>query len=168
MRLLPGRQPTPPFLELVTAAQLVWSAIEGMRQSCSDEKRRALFRAGDRLGAVLRKTGEHLVPANVQQQADAVVRCVSEYLCVDAWVILGRSKVQDVVAARDLLIYLLREDIGLGPQEIGRQVRRDHSSVLSSLRRTGHRARNAGLAEPQGAAEVRVMLADVCFRAKGA
>lgn len=138
MRLLPRRQPTPPFLELVTAAQVAWSAIEGMRRSCSDEKRRALFRASDRLGVTLGKMGEHRseLPANVQEKVDAVVRAVSEYSCLDASVILGRSRVEDVVAARDLVIYLLREDLGLGPVAIGRQVDRDHSSVLTSFRRT--------------------------------
>jgi len=165
---LPRRQPSPPYLELVRAAQAAFVAIEGMRRSCSDQKRRVLFLAGVRLGVALGSLNEHrtVLPADVQQKVDAVLAAASQYFSIDRPVILSRSRVAYVVAARDLVIYLLHHELRLGPAEIGRQLGRDHSSVLTALERTERRARADGLGEPQGCAEVRALL-EAGLRSKG-
>ena len=138
LRLVPYRR-TAPSDELVGAARAAFSAIGAMRRSCSDRKRRDLFDAGERLGVALGKLSPspkaRSLPRNLQERVDATIVAVAEYALLELPLILGASREHDVVDARDLLIYLLCHDVRLGPQAIGRQVNRDHSSVLTSLRR---------------------------------
>lgn len=137
LRLLPDRRA--PSEELAAAAVDVLSAINGMRGACSDRKRRHLFAAGERLGVALGKLAPspkiRALPRNIQERVDATIVAIAEYALLEVSVVLGSSRERDVVDARDLLIYMLRHDLRLGPQAIGRQVNRDHSSVLTSLKR---------------------------------
>jgi hypothetical protein len=141
LRLVPERRTASD--ELVSAARAAYSAIGAIRRSSSDGKRRDLFDAGDRLGVALGELPPsqraRSLPRDVQEKVDAVLVAAAEYSLLGIADILGPCRAADVVDARDLVIYMLQE-VGLRPQSIGRQVNKDHSSVLTSLKRGERKA----------------------------
>lgn len=56
-------------------------------------------------------------------------------------VITGAAQTRDIAAARHEAMYRMREEAGMSCTAIGRKLNRDHTSVLSGIRR--HEERNA-------------------------
>jgi len=59
-----------------------------------------------------------------------VLAGVEAYLGVSREALLGRSRVQHIARARQVAMFLLREEAGLSSPEVGRLLNRDHSTVL--------------------------------------
>lgn len=64
-----------------------------------------------------------------------IVQCVSERLSVSPDRIIGRSRVARIIYAKHLSIYLLQIIGGYSTPQIGKVFDRDHTTVLSSLRK---------------------------------
>ncbi len=63
-----------------------------------------------------------------------VINAVSEYYSLGKRSLLGESRVQTVVRPRQVLMYLLRNDLNLPLQEVGRLVGgRDHTTVIHAV-----------------------------------
>ena len=61
---------------------------------------------------------------------------VARHLKVDPVIIRGKSRGGKIVSARQMAMYLLREELGVSLAEIGRLLGgRDHSTVLHSCNR---------------------------------
>jgi chromosomal replication initiator protein len=80
-----------------------------------------------------------------------VLQAICEYYGVSRLMLLGKSREMTVAQARQVAMYLLREDAGLTAAQVGQELCRDHSTVLH-----GH-ARIAG-ALAQGDALMTVVL----------
>src|SRR5205823_4199650 len=63
-------------------------------------------------------------------QIDTVLQAICDYYGVPRPVLLGKSREMTVAQARQVAMYLLREDAGLSATQIGQQLSRDHSTVL--------------------------------------
>jgi chromosomal replication initiator protein len=84
-------------------------------------------------------------------QIEAVLQAICEYYGVSRAMLLGKSREMTVAQARQVAMYLLREDASLTAAQVGQELCRDHSTVLH-----GH-ARIAG-ALAQGDALMTVVL----------
>ena len=89
-------------------------------------------------------------------QIDTVLQAICDYYGVSRPMLLGKSRELTVAQARQVAMYLLREDAGLTASQIGQELGRDHSTVLH-----GH-ARIAG-ALAQGDAIMTVVLDGICL-----
>lgn len=78
---------------------------------------------------------------DVDAESGTVILAVSEEMGVDVDDILGRSRLAEVVEARQLVAYLLGIDYGLDAAVIGRVLDRDRSTVLHSIQKTRRRLR---------------------------
>ena len=63
-------------------------------------------------------------------QVEAVLAAVSDYYGLPRQVLLGKSREMTVAQARQVAMYLLREDAGLTATQVGQEIGRDHSTVL--------------------------------------
>ena len=65
----------------------------------------------------------------------AVIKAASDYYGIPTDAILGRGRYSEVLRARFSIYYVLRERDGMSTPQIGKRLNRDHSTVLSGLRR---------------------------------
>ena len=64
---------------------------------------------------------------------DEIIDAVSQYFNVPTEALQGPRGKKDVALARQVAMYLLREEAGLGPTQIGRLLGgRDHSTVIKN------------------------------------
>jgi chromosomal replication initiator protein len=63
-------------------------------------------------------------------QVEAVLQAICDYYGVSRPMLLGKSRELTVAQARQVAMYLLREDAGLTATQIGQELGRDHSTVL--------------------------------------
>lgn len=63
-------------------------------------------------------------------QVDAVVQAICDYYGLPRQVLLGKSREMTVAQARQVAMFLLREDAGLTATQVGQELGRDHSTVL--------------------------------------
>jgi chromosomal replication initiation ATPase DnaA len=61
---------------------------------------------------------------------EAVLQAICDYYGVTRPMLLGKSRELTVAQARQVAMYLLREDAGLTANQIGQELGRDHSTVL--------------------------------------
>ncbi len=61
---------------------------------------------------------------------DAVLQAVCDYYGLQRTVLLGKSREMTVAQARQVAMFLLREDAGLTATQVGQELGRDHSTVL--------------------------------------
>lgn len=65
---------------------------------------------------------------------DRVIDAVSSYYSINKKVLMGHHKARIIVRPRQLLMYILRKDLGLPLQEVGRLIGgRDHSTVMHAV-----------------------------------
>ncbi len=64
-----------------------------------------------------------------------IQRAVAEHYRLPRRVILARDMSPSAVRARQIGMFLARTMLGKGPTEIGRRFNRDHSTVMSNIRR---------------------------------
>jgi chromosomal replication initiator protein len=63
-------------------------------------------------------------------RVEAVLQAICDYYGVSRPMLLGKSRELTVAQARQVAMYLLREDAGLTASQIGQELGRDHSTVL--------------------------------------
>jgi chromosomal replication initiator protein len=63
-------------------------------------------------------------------QVEAVLQAICDYYGVSRPLLLSTSREMTVAQARQVAMYLLREDAGLTASQIGQELGRDHSTVL--------------------------------------
>ena len=63
-------------------------------------------------------------------QVGAVLQAVCDYYGIPLHILLGKSREMTVAQARQVAMYLLREDGGLTATQVGLELSRDHSTVL--------------------------------------
>jgi chromosomal replication initiator protein len=63
-------------------------------------------------------------------RVEAVIQAVCDYYGLSRSVLLGKSREMTVAQARQVAMYLLREDAGLTATQVGQELGRDHSTVL--------------------------------------
>lgn len=63
-------------------------------------------------------------------QVEAVLQAVCDYYALPRQVLLGKSREMTVAQARQVAMFLLREDAGLTATQVGQELGRDHSTVL--------------------------------------
>lgn len=63
-------------------------------------------------------------------QVEAVLQAICDYYGLSLQVLLGKSREMTVAQARQVAMYLLREDAGLTATQVGHELGRDHSTVL--------------------------------------
>src|SRR5205807_9405221 len=63
-------------------------------------------------------------------QVEAVLQAICDYYGVSRAVLLSKSREMTVAQARQVAMYLLREDAGLSATQVGQELDRDHSTVL--------------------------------------
>jgi chromosomal replication initiator protein len=76
-------------------------------------------------------------------QVEAVLQAICDYYGITRPMLLGKSRELTVAQARQVAMYLLREDAGLTANQIGQELGRDHSTVLHGHARIA-RAREEG------------------------
>lgn len=62
-----------------------------------------------------------------------VVTCVSQYFSIGKRALLGVSRARPVARPRQILMYLLRTQLALPLEEVGRIVGRDHTTVMHAV-----------------------------------
>ena len=68
-------------------------------------------------------------------QVEAVLSAVCDYYGLPRQILLGKSREMTVAQARQVAMYLLREDAGLTATQVGQELSRDHSTVLHGYAR---------------------------------
>src|SRR5437588_2564567 len=63
-------------------------------------------------------------------QVEAVLQAICDYYGVARPMLLSKSREMTVAQARQVAMYLLREDAGLTATQVGQELERDHSTVL--------------------------------------
>src|SRR5438874_1527005 len=63
-------------------------------------------------------------------QVEAVLQAICDYYGLSRAVLLGKSREMTVAQARQVAMYLLREDAGLTATRVGLELSRDHATVL--------------------------------------
>jgi chromosomal replication initiator protein len=63
-------------------------------------------------------------------RVEAVLMATCAYYGVPRQILLGKSRVMTVAEARQVAMYLLREETGLTATQVGQELGRDHSTVL--------------------------------------
>lgn len=63
-------------------------------------------------------------------QVEAVLQAVCDYYGLPRQILLGKSREMTVAQARQVAMFLLREDGGLTATQVGQELGRDHSTVL--------------------------------------
>lgn len=62
-----------------------------------------------------------------------VISAVSKYYSLNKRVLLGESRTHAIALPRQILMYLLRLELGLPLEEVGRLIGRDHSTVIHAV-----------------------------------
>jgi hypothetical protein len=73
--------------------------------------------------------------ADVQREVDAIILAVCHQQRVEMTIVLSKSRLQSVVMARAMIVWLVHEVLRVPFAEIGRQlIHRDHSTVIHGYR----------------------------------
>ena len=70
-----------------------------------------------------------------RMHVEAVLQAVCDYYGLPRAVLLGKSREMTVAQARQVAMFLLREDAGLTATQVGQELSRDHSTVLHGYAR---------------------------------
>jgi chromosomal replication initiator protein len=104
--------------------------------------------------------GTTSAPWNVASPADpqAILQSVSAYYGVSLQAITGKSRSKQIVEARHVAMYLLREDAELALKQIGLLLgHRDHSTVIHGVQKIT----NCLIADPRLSAQLSEVRAQV-------
>jgi chromosomal replication initiator protein len=107
--------------------------IEGFLVKLASEARIKKTEIGEELVKSLLGKGEEDLPAKRVSPAD-VITAVSKYYSVGKRELLGVSRARPVARPRQVLMYLLRRNLGLPLEEVGRLIGgRDHTTVMHAV-----------------------------------
>jgi len=90
-----------------------------------------------RLGKGQESNGE-----KIKATPDQVIVAVSKYYSIGKRMLLGSSRQKPVATSRQILMYILRRDLELPLEEVGRVVDRDHTTVMHAVEKITHLASN--------------------------
>lgn len=82
--------------------------------------------------SLLGKTNE-ADASRIKVNPEDLINKIAKYYSLGKRQLLGDSRALPVVRPRQILMYLLRKQVGLPLQEVGRIVGRDHSTVMSAV-----------------------------------
>ena len=71
-----------------------------------------------------------------------LIAAVSKYFSIGKKALLGTSRARPVARPRQILMYLLRTQLSLPLQEVGRLVERDHTTVMHAVEKITHLTSN--------------------------
>lgn len=93
--------------------------------------------------------GDVIASFKKQVSPQAIISAVSGYYSLGKRSLLGESRVQTIALPRQILMYILRTDLGLPLQEVGRIVGgRDHTTVMHAVDKISKKLpQNSGLRE---------------------
>ena len=74
------------------------------------------------------------VMQDLQITPNDVVECVSGVAHIPVCEIMGSSRVQRIVYARHIAIYMMRHRLGMSWKGIGRAMNRNHATAINSVR----------------------------------
>ncbi len=77
-------------------------------------------------------------PAGRVVTPEAILLAVGRYYGINSDELKGKSRHKQIVVPRQIAMYLLREDAHLSTPEIGRQLHRDHTTVLHGLKQVAN------------------------------
>ncbi len=91
----------------------------------------------------------------VRPDAEQIQRAVARYFGVNVRDLLSASRDRTVVTARGVAMYLIRKELGLSFPEIGRRMKRRHSTVCMACRRIEETVERTGVLSWRAAGAVR-------------
>ena len=108
--------------------------IEGFLVSIASEARMRNIEVGEELiHSLLGRSTEDVNPKRIINP-DKVVEAVSMHYSVSKRALMGKAKQRIVARPRQVLMYLLRTELGLPYDDVGREVGgRDHSTVMHAV-----------------------------------
>lgn len=74
------------------------------------------------------------VMQDAQVTPNEVIECVSGVTHIPAREIMGSSRVQRIVYARHIAIYMMRHRLGMSWKRIGRAMNRNHATAINSVK----------------------------------
>ncbi len=88
----------------------------------------------DLIKSMFVSNGEVEVPKKIKTTPQEIINAVSKHYSIGKRALLGKSRAKPVSFPRQILMYLLRIDLGLPLQEVGRIVGgRDHTTVMHAV-----------------------------------
>lgn len=75
------------------------------------------------------------VEKGLPHKAEVIIKSVCDYFQITRENIKGRNRKRDVVTARHIAMYLLRNKTDLTLLNIGKKLYRDHTSVIHAMRK---------------------------------
>lgn len=84
--------------------------------------------------------GEANGQSKVKASPKDIITAVSKYYSLGKRALLGRSRARPVARPRQILMYLLRMDLGLPLEQVGELIGRDHTTVMHAVDKITHLA----------------------------
>jgi len=127
-------------------AQLVAGNIDSTRRLegflvrlSSETKLKGVLLSQELVESLLGK-GDEINGQPVKVSPNELIVAVSKYFSVGKRALLGISRARPVARPRQILMYLLRTQLSLPLQEVGRLVERDHTTVMHAVEKITHLA----------------------------
>ena len=90
----------------------------------------------------------YMVPAQGKLTLDAVLRIAADFFDVPVTDLTGRSRNAKIALARQIVMYVMREEVGASLPQIGHALERDHTTIIYGIQRvTNDMGENAQLTE---------------------
>lgn len=119
---------------LATLAARVRGSVRDLEAALASLAAEAAARGGPASAALAAQVAAEINRAarlpRGRAQVEAVLQAICDYYGVARPVLLGKSREMTVAQARQVAMYLLREDAGLTATQVGQELGRDHSTVL--------------------------------------
>lgn len=76
---------------------------------------------------------ENIIARRPNANPDIAITAVSNYFSIARRALLGQSRAKMIARPRQILMYILRTELGLPLEEVGRLVGRDHTTVMHAV-----------------------------------
>jgi chromosomal replication initiator protein len=114
--------------------------IEGLLIRLASEAKLKKTEINEELIESLFGKGSETDGQTVKANPNEVINAVSKYFSVGKRVLLGASRARPAAHPRQILMYILRTQLSLPLQEVGRLVGRDHTTVMHAVDKITHLA----------------------------
>ena len=85
--------------------------------------------------AVVEDALAYLAPAQGKLTLEMVLRVAADFFEVTLAELIGRNRSAKIVLPRQVIMYVMREEVGASLQQIGRALERDHTTVMHGIER---------------------------------
>ncbi len=89
----------------------------------------------DLVKSLIGRGGDTLTTKPKVKDPNIVIESVCKYYKISRRALLGEARSRIIARPRQILMYLLRTELGLALEEVGRIVNRDHSTVIHAVER---------------------------------